>query len=99
MSSLVMRPLEPVPRIWRRSTLFSFAMRRTRGEERTTTCDGANCATCVGANCGCAATWVEADDAATAGWVEEVAGGEGAGAGGVPVHATTGSTRTAGRSG
>ena len=35
MSSLVIRPAEPVPGTWRRSRLFSLAMRRTSGEERT----------------------------------------------------------------
>ena len=39
MSSLVMRPLAPVPVTSARSTLFSLAMRRTSGEERTS-CDG-----------------------------------------------------------
>src|SRR5579859_2068988 len=33
-SSLVMRPSEPLPTIWRRSRLFSRAMRRTSGEDR-----------------------------------------------------------------
>ncbi len=35
MSSLVILPAEPVPGTWRRSRLFSRAMLRTRGEERT----------------------------------------------------------------
>ena len=34
-SSLVMRPLEPVPEMRDRSRWFSLAMRRTRGEERS----------------------------------------------------------------
>jgi hypothetical protein len=34
MSSLVMRPAEPLPETWVRSTLLSLAMRRTSGEER-----------------------------------------------------------------
>src|SRR5580658_5463613 len=35
MSSLVIRPAEPVPGTCRKSSLFSRAMRRTNGEERT----------------------------------------------------------------
>ena len=35
MSSLVMRPPMPVPETLPRSTLFSLAMRRTSGLERT----------------------------------------------------------------
>ena len=34
MSFLVTRPLMPVPLIWRMSTLCSFAIRRTSGDER-----------------------------------------------------------------
>src|SRR5579863_2061387 len=34
MSSLVMRPSEPLPAMRPRSRLFSLAMRRTRGEDR-----------------------------------------------------------------
>ncbi len=53
-SSLLMRPSDPVPAIWLRSRLFSFAMRRTSGEERTrcpATCGAADCATGA-AGCG-----------------------------------------------
>ena len=35
ISSLVIRPAEPVPATWLRSTLFSLAILRTSGEERT----------------------------------------------------------------
>src|SRR5258708_2333247 len=35
ISSLVILPDEPVPGTWRRSRLFSLAILRTRGEERT----------------------------------------------------------------
>ena len=35
MSSFVMRPWEPVPERWTRSTWCSLAMRRTSGEERS----------------------------------------------------------------
>lgn len=35
MSDFVIRPEAPVPGIWERSTLLSFAILRTSGEERT----------------------------------------------------------------
>src|ERR1700722_16352991 len=35
MSSLVILPADPVPGTWRRSRLFSLAILRTNGEERT----------------------------------------------------------------
>ena len=47
-SSLVTRPSDPVPATWLRSRLFSFAMRRTSGEERCRSPDP--CANGVGAN-------------------------------------------------
>src|ERR1700733_9187738 len=41
MSSLVILPADPVPDTWRRSRLFSLAILRTSGEERTRSPDSA----------------------------------------------------------
>src|ERR1035441_10194791 len=49
MSDLVMRPAEPVPGTWLRSTLLSLAILRTSGDERSRSPDAAEAASAAGA--------------------------------------------------
>src|SRR5690242_9333847 len=75
MSSFVMRPLDPLPGTWRRSTWLSFAILRTKGEERSRS-------PCDAASAGCAA-----GAAADAGDGVAGAGADAAGAGGAAAGA------------
>src|SRR5580658_1750526 len=66
MSSLVILPAEPVPDTWRRSRLFSLAILRTSGEERTRSPDSAASVSAAGSAIGAGADGADNGDGAAA---------------------------------